>query len=139
MNFSARVAWLLLVLWIAAEPAPARELYPGQYAQYSDQERTWFKSVRSPRGVPCCDVADGHVSTWRHGDNTSGYVVAVTDRDAPTGSTWVEVPPEAVVTGTVDPEHQTIVWYVEQEGHTDEDGGRHHKFYIRCFVPGDGA
>ncbi len=127
------------VIWLLSNAANGRELYPGQYAQYSDQERAWFKSVRSPRGVPCCDIADGHVSTWKSGGNESGYLVAIDNRDEQTGWTWVEVPLEAVVRDTVDPEHQTIVWYVEQEGYVDENGDRHRKFYIRCFVPGSGA
>jgi hypothetical protein len=119
--------------------ANSRELYPGQYAQYSDQERAWFKSTRSPRGVSCCDIADGHKTTWKHGDSETGYMVAIEDRDEPDGTAWVPVPSEALITSTSDPEGETVVWYVEQEGHTDENGNRHHKFYVRCFVPGRSA
>jgi hypothetical protein len=25
-----------------------------------DHIRSWFNSVQSPKGVPCCDIADGH-------------------------------------------------------------------------------
>jgi hypothetical protein len=130
---------LILVAAVAWNHAYARTSYPGQYAQYSDQERAWFKAVRSPRGVPCCDIADGHKTTWKHGESETGYVVAIDNRDEPSGTEWVPVPQDALIIDTSDPEGDTVVWYVEQEGHTDENGQRHRKFYIRCFVPGRGA
>ena len=35
----------------------------GQWGEVPDHIRSWFKSVRSPHGVPCCDIADGHRTT----------------------------------------------------------------------------
>ena len=32
----------------------------GQYDEVPEHLRKWFKGVRSPHGVPCCDIADGH-------------------------------------------------------------------------------
>ena len=32
----------------------------GQFENVPDDVRTWFKGVRSPAGVPCCDISDGH-------------------------------------------------------------------------------
>ncbi len=32
-----------------------------------DHIRSWFKSVRGLNGIPCCDIAAGHRTTWeRH-------------------------------------------------------------------------
>jgi hypothetical protein len=32
----------------------------GQWNDVPDHVRSWFKSVLSPSGVHCCDIADGH-------------------------------------------------------------------------------
>jgi hypothetical protein len=32
----------------------------GQFENIPDDIRAWFKGVRSPTGVPCCDISDGH-------------------------------------------------------------------------------
>src|ERR1700719_2357945 len=79
---------LTAALMLLAGRSHGRTLYPGQWAQYSPEERAWFKSVRSPRGVPCCDIADGHSTIWRSG--ATGYEV-------PIENVWTPVPPEAVV------------------------------------------
>jgi hypothetical protein len=91
-----------------------------------DHVRSWFKSVKSRSGTPCCDIADGHRTTWRAGKN--GYEV-------PIEGVWHEVPPEAVVYNAGNPIDEAIVWYV---GEGIDTNGKP-AFYIRCFVPGDGA
>ena len=109
---------------------PAWEL-----AQYTDQELGWFKSVKSPRGVPCCDIADGHKTTWRgvpeSGEN-SHYEVPINDD-------WVPVPKASIIYNAGNPMGEAIVWYVDQ-GFSKADGeAEHHHYYIRCFVPDGGV
>jgi hypothetical protein len=91
-----------------------------------DHVRSWFKSVKSHNGTPCCDIADGHRTTWRAGKN--GYEV-------PIEGVWHEVPPEAVIYNAGNPIDEAIVWYVGEGIDTNGKSA----FYIRCFVPGDGA
>jgi hypothetical protein len=98
----------------------AREQFAGEFDSVPDNIRSWFKSVHSPLGVPCCDIADGHRTTWRHGD--TGYEV-------PIEGTWVPVPPEAIVYNAGNPLDEAIVWYVKQGS----------DYFVRCFVPGDGV
>ncbi len=128
-NFAlSGLLWLALLTVFAC----ARTLYPGQYAQYSPEERAWFKGVHTSQGVPCCDVADGHRTTWRHGE--FGYEVPVTD-DAQVIH-WLPVPAAAVIENAHNPTHDSIVWYRDYGPGFPNDAER---YYIRCFVPGDGA
>lgn len=81
---------------------------------------TWFKSVRSPRGIPCCDMSDGHHTTaFKHTDNPN-YWVFIEGKET-------EIPPEAVINNAKNPTGEAIVWYVKQGENT---------YYIRCFVAG---
>jgi hypothetical protein len=91
-----------------------------------DNIRSWFKSVRSPNGVPCCDIADGHRTTWRavaETEEDSGYEV-------PIGDQWVPVPKRAIVYNAGNPVGEAIVWYTQQGTAAP---------YIRCFVPDGGV
>ena len=94
----------------------------GQYSDVPESIRSWYKSVRSPHGVPCCDITDGHKTAHRV-DSEGHYEV-------PINGEWVPVPPEAVVYTAGNPEDTAIVWYVHQGAGT---------LYIRCFVPNGGA
>jgi len=94
----------------------------GQYGDLPANIRQWFKSVRSPHGIPCCDIADGHRTTWR-GGKSGGYEV-------PIDGVWIPVPPEAIVHDAGNPTGEAIVWYIKSGPDI---------FYIRCFVPGDGV
>ncbi len=123
---------VLVILFATLVRSHARALYPGQYAQYTDQERAWFRTQRSPKGIPCCDVADGHRTTWRHGDK--GYEVPITD-DAQV-IRWLAVPAEAVIENAKNPTRDSIVWYRDYGPTFPNDSER---WAIRCFVPGDGA
>jgi hypothetical protein len=94
----------------------------GQYNDVPANIRSWFKSVRSPHGIPCCDISDGHQTTWR-GDKSGGYEV-------PIEGEWLPVPPEAIIYNAGNPTGEAVVWYVRQGANG---------YYIRCFVPGGGV
>jgi hypothetical protein len=94
----------------------------GQYNDVPANIRSWFKSVRSPHGIPCCDISDGHRTTWR-GDKNGGYEV-------PIEGEWRPVPAEAIVYNAGNPTGEAVVWYERQDANT---------YYIRCFVPGGGV
>jgi hypothetical protein len=77
--------------------------------------------------VPCCDIADGHRTSFR-ADASGHYWVPINTEDS--ADPWVLVPPEAVVTDAGNPTDSAIVWFVPQ--------GKGN-FYIRCFVPAGGV
>ena len=62
----------------------------GQWNDVPDQVRSWFKSLRSPAGVHCCDVADGHRTDWEI--RAVGYFIP--NPADPTGE-WIQVPSRA--------------------------------------------
>jgi hypothetical protein len=93
----------------------------GQYNDVPDSIRSWFKGVRSPHGVPCCDIADGHRTSYDI--RNDGFWV-------PIEGEWRHVPPEAIVYNAGNPVGEAVVWWVRQSGNT---------VYIRCFVPGSGV
>ncbi len=107
-----------------------------------DSTRSWFKTVRSPSGVPCCNIADGHLFTnWRaikpEGDNSS-YEIPITDVGGQVD--WVPIPKNTIVYGAGNPMDDAIAWYVEQGEPTVEPGGKRlHHYYVRCFVPPGGV
>lgn len=100
---------------------PAFDKDAGQFGDVPDNVRSWFKSVRSPHGIPCCDVADGHRTEAEiRGD---AYWV-------PINGNLVKVQQDAVVYNAGNPYGEPVIWYVVQ---TNGDP------YIRCFVPGGGV
>jgi hypothetical protein len=113
------VAAFIIALTIVAAPAHDTGQIP---PDVPDHIRSWFKSVKSPNGIPCCDIADGHRTTWR-GTKDGDYEVPIDDE-------WVPVPPEAVIYNAGNPVGEAVVWYVRYA-----DGS----YYIRCFVPGGGV
>lgn len=124
MSLCARLSMPVLLL-VSAMPAAATD--QGQFGSVPDDVRSWFKSVQSPRGVPCCDIADGHRTTWR-ATRDGGYEVPI-PAAAAGNVEWVAVPAEAVVYNAGNPVGEAVVWYTRYSGRT----------FIRCFVPGDGA
>jgi hypothetical protein len=86
--------------------------------------RDWFKAVRSPGGVPCCDIADGHRTAWRYASDGLTFEV-------PLGGEWRAVPPEAVIRNQGNPVGEAVVWYRDY-GDQIADPDR---YFIRCFVP----
>ena len=88
----------------------------GQFENIPDDIRAWFKGVRSPTGVPCCDISDRHR----------------TDYDVRAGAYWVPVNGlwwQAIVRNAGNPLGEAVVWYVSLRGNIE----------IRCFVPADAA
>jgi hypothetical protein len=92
----------------------------GQYANVPDNVRAWFKSVRSPRGVPCCDIADGHRTNYDMRENA--YWVPIEGK-------WMQVPETALVPNSDNPTGDAVVWYSKYG----------ERIFIRCFVPGGAA
>lgn len=112
---------LLLALAAIGPLAPVFD--SGQYEGVDPKLRAWFKSVRSPHGVPCCDISDGHITLWERKPGDDHYWV-------PIEGELRQVPTEAIITTAAHPEGETVVWYVKQGGGS---------IYIRCFVPGRGV
>jgi hypothetical protein len=107
-----------LTAFVLCSPASAHD--NGQFGDVPEEIRAWFKSVKSPQGIPCCDISDGHRTDYDMRDNH--YWV-------PIDGNWVEVPAEAVLKDLGNPVGDAVVWYTLFHG----------KAYIRCFVPGGGA
>jgi hypothetical protein len=104
----------LIILAVALQIAFATTRFAGEYDNVPDNIRSWFKSVRSPNGIPCCDIADGHRTTWRavpETEDDSGYEVPIGDEAG-------------------NPVGEAIVWYTQQGPAV---------WYIRCFVPDGGV
>lgn len=110
---------MIKLLMIAALTMPVFD--NGSHDDIPDNIRQWFKDVRSPHGVPCCDISDGHRTSYDI--RSDGYWV-------PIEGEWLLVPPEAVVYNAGNPVGEAIVWYVKQGNSA---------YYIRCFVPGSGV
>lgn len=92
----------------------------GQFENVPEHIRSWFKAVRSPAGVPCCDIADGHRTIYDV--RAGGYWV-------PIDGVWWPVPESAVVRDAGNPLGEAVVWYVSVRGNIT----------IRCFVPADAS
>jgi hypothetical protein len=92
----------------------------GQFENIPDDIRAWFKGVRSPTGVPCCDISDGHRTIYDI--RAGGYWV-------PIDGAWWPVPEKAVVRNAGNPLGEAVVWYVSVRGNIE----------IRCFVPADAS
>lgn len=112
----------LLAVVVALFPWYALAFDSGQYEGVDSDIRAWFKSVRSPHGVPCCDMSDGHKTEFKTDDKGHYFV--------PIYGEWHLVPPEAVITSQGNPNDTAIVWYVRQGPDS---------VYIRCFVPTSGV
>ena len=105
------------ILALCLITTPASSFDNGQWDGIDPATRNWFRGVRSPHGVPCCDIADGHRTKWDMKDNH--YWVPINGK-------WREVPPEAVVKNAGNPFDDAVVWYVQQGADS---------YHIRCFVP----
>lgn len=112
---------VLALAALSGVPFAAVAFDNGQYGDVPANVRTWFKNVRSPQGIPCCDMADGHRTQFEM--RSDGYWV-------PIDGEWRHVPPEAIVQNAGNPVGEAVVWFVMLGGNT---------YHIRCFVPGSGA
>ena len=117
MNICAHI---FIVASICALSLPAAATDQGQYGNVPDHIRSWFKSVQSPKGVPCCDISDGH---------RTDYNMRADEYWVPIDGEWLPVPAEAIVYNAGNPVGEAVVWYTKYNG----------KAYIRCFVPGGGV
>jgi hypothetical protein len=134
---AALIGLAILAFVLSSKAAPARTLYPGQWAQVDPEMRQWFNNQKIPggpmKGVSCCSVADGvyaqedirhgHYWTqfqWRKWDSAATQYVSA-------DSDWMQVPDDAVIK---DPNRHgaPVVWW----GVIDE------KLIIRCYAPGAG-
>ncbi len=113
-------ALLLIFGALIVAPATVRAVDRGQFEDVPDDIRAWFKGVRSPSGIPCCDISDGHRTIYdvREG----GYWV-------PIDGAWWRVPERAIVRNAGNPLGEAVVWYVSLRGNIE----------IRCFVPADAS
>jgi len=115
--------WLVMLLCLL--PAEARWAQVAQeWEPYrlNEGQRAWFKSIRAPSGVPCCDISDGHPTEMQR--RVDGiYIPDPIHLGEP--RQWIKVPDEAVVKGAANPVGVATVWYVPQGSDT---------VYIRCFV-----
>ncbi len=111
---------------IALMQVHATTHYAGEWDNVDPATRSWFRNLRSPHGVPCCNIADGHrtLEDWR------GSTYWIPNPAALDAIEWMEVPPEAVVYNAGNPTGEAVVWYVVQGPGT---------VFIRCFVPGGGV
>src|SRR5258708_37742690 len=53
-------ALLLILGALIFVSGTARAVDRGQFENAPGDIRAWFKGVGSPRGIPCCDISDGH-------------------------------------------------------------------------------
>lgn len=105
-----------LLLFVVSAQAVDR----GQYENVPDHIRKWFKGVQTPNGESCCDISDGHRTSY---DVRSGkYWV-------PIDGVWWEVPDKAVIRNAGNPVGEAVVWYVNLLGRIE----------ITCFVPADAS
>ena len=115
------VVMIVAVVVLLINIATARAFDNGQYDNADPKIRSWFKNVRSPHGIPCCDISDGHPTDWHYVED--GYESFFEGK-------WHRVPPEAVVRDAANPTGRAVTWYVQQGAGV---------YYIRCFVPGPDA
>ena len=92
----------------------------GQFENVPDDIRAWFKGVRSPAGVPCCDISDGY---------RTEYDVRAGAYWVPINGLWWRVPEKAIIRNAGNPLGEAVVWYVSLRSNIE----------IRCFVPADAA
>lgn len=130
---------------LTASSSFAREQYPGQYAQYSDEERAWFRNQKSPKtGGQCCSEADGTFAEEdiRYDDKGVGHYWTrftwnyyMDGHTVPTQSDWMQVPDDVIIQ---DPNRHgaPVVWWAWAgwggiDGITATVG-------IRCYARGGG-
>lgn len=117
MRLPTRVVLMMpLILFAVTAHAVDR----GQFDDVPDHIRQWFKSARSPAGVPCCDVADGH---------RTEYDVRAGAYWVPIDGVWWQVPEKAVIRDGGNPIGEAVVWYFMLRGSVE----------ITCFVPADAS
>jgi hypothetical protein len=115
MRWVPQAALLMCVLMLARA---ASAFDHGQFDNVPPDIRAWFKSVIAPNGVPCCDISDGHRTTYDFHDGS--YWVPIEGQ-------WMAVPERAIIRDRGNPIGEAVVWYVHHRG----------SIIISCFVPAD--
>jgi hypothetical protein len=59
-----RLAHMLSLACLSVLATAALAFDNGQYENVPPDIRAWFKSVMAPNGVPCCDISDGHRTSY---------------------------------------------------------------------------
>lgn len=118
MRWPSRIAPMFPLMLLLVTTAFAVDR--GQFDDVPEHIRKWFRDARSPTGVPCCDVADGH---------RTDYDVRGGNYWVPIGGTWWQVPDKAVIRTGGNPTGGAVVWYVTVRDSVE----------ITCFVPADGS
>ena len=119
-----RITALALAGILAAGTAAAFD--NGGWGDVKPEVRSWFKSVKSPNGVPCCDISDGHATDEEFRPDGTWIPNPLNAAE------WVKVPPESIVYEAGNPTGRAVVWFVPYA--TAEHG-----IWIRCFVHGGGV
>src|SRR5260370_41962232 len=117
------VGWPPLVLVVRALMfvlGTTRGVDRGQFENVPDDIRAWFKGVRSPAGVPCCDISDGH---------RTEYDVRAGAYWVPINGLWWRVPEKAIIRNGGNPVGESGVWYVSLRGNVGSC----------CLVPTDAS
>ena len=109
----ARVVAALMV--IGCDFAEAHD--DGRYA--NSPLKSWFESLRSKQGVPCCAAADGMTISDVDWDTENGHYRVRLDGE------WITVPDDRVVIEG-NKVGRAMVWPQYLNG----------KAVIRCFMPG---
>lgn len=107
-----------LAALMSAAPTSSYAVDRGQFENVPDNIRSWFRGVRSPTGVPCCDISDGH---------RTDYDVRGGNYWVPIDGEWMQVPDRAIIREGGNPVGEAVVWYVHHRG----------GIIISCFVPAD--
>jgi hypothetical protein len=103
-----RLRALLLVLGaFVLVSGTAHAVDRGQFENVPDDIRAWFKGVRSPAGIPCCDISDGH---------RTEYEVRAGAYWVPINGLWWQVPEKAIIRNAGNPLGEAVVWYVSLRG-----------------------
>jgi hypothetical protein len=113
-----RLAQFALLACLSVLASAAIAFDNGQYENVPPDIRAWFKSVMAPNGVPCCDISDGHRTTYDVRQGASWV---------PIEGEWMAVPERAIIRDRGNPVGEAVVWYVHHRG----------SIIISCFVPAD--
>src|SRR5438552_19065808 len=89
-----RLAQFVLIAFLSVLANAALAVDRGQFGHVPPDIRAWFKSVIAPSGVPCCDVSDGHRSSY---DVRAGAFWVPIERQ------WMQVPERAVIRDPCNP------------------------------------
>jgi hypothetical protein len=112
------LAQAVVLAWMLVLTSAAAAFDNGQYENIAPDIRAWFKGVMAPNGVPCCDIADGHLTDYDFREGR--YWVPIEGQ-------WMAIPERAIIRDRGNPVGHAVVWYAHHRG----------SIIISCFVPAD--